>query len=168
MDMVFLDLDGVLVDIHAGFESHFGFDLTEEELTMSLGEVIHRRGLVAKNVSVWSELNMHWWANLPPYLNTAAIIERFIHLVGRDNVRIATACPNYHARAGKELWVEANTPLSKRQLINIHDKWLLSAPGRHLVDDKYDWCLKFRAYGGTAEFVERPWSYAQFSGVEVE
>jgi FMN phosphatase YigB (HAD superfamily) len=142
---VFLDMDGVLVDLHLGLRRWFDvLDFTEEEHKQRIDEVIiRRRGFNQSIADFWSGLPMECWAWLPKTEECDEIIERAANSVGAMNVYIASTPVGSGSYSGKYEWVFRNLP-----------SWL----HKKLVDDLARNCRQFEAAGGQTIFVERPWS----------
>lgn len=59
--------------------------------------------------------------------------------------------------SSKRIWIDKYIPGAK--LIVGSEKHLLAAPGRMLIDDNAETCIKFQEYGGKACCVPFPWNY---------
>jgi hypothetical protein len=109
---VFLDMDGVLVDLHLGLRRWFDvLDFTEEEHKQRIDEVIiRRRGFNQSIADFWSGLPMECWAWLPKTEECDEIIERAANSVGAMNVYIASTPVGSGSYSGKYEWVFRNLP----------------------------------------------------------
>lgn len=65
---------------------------------------------------------------------------------------------NWPGLNGKKRWVDryVGNVIGDVPLILCHEKHLLAAPGRLLVDDKYENCLHFAMFGGSSILFPRP------------
>lgn len=138
---IFLDMDGVLVDHHAGLQRTFpGWDMTQP---------IHEYLQMDEN-RFWLSMENEgeeWWRDLPPLPWAHQLVDACEEAAGWANVYILTApsrtCTS--TATGKLRWLRDNLPqfnTGGRVMIGNH-KWLLAAPDRLLIDDtpkKYqDW-----------------------------
>jgi 5'-nucleotidase len=151
---IFLDMDGVLVDLMHGWLPYLneisGKNLTEKDVDMwglekvydmpfsKIRKPLHREG---------------FWEELPPYDGAVEFVEALDN-AGHE-VYIATApFPSDVCMWGKKMWVENHLHfLAPSRLILAHDKFLLR--GDMLVDDKPENLLQFR--GGRILF-NQPWN----------
>jgi len=156
--IVFLDMDGVLVDFAAGVASLFGLPLDEVEAN---GDRTHDVAGVTQE-DFWRRVEsegQRWWESLPPFPWTSRLVEA----CGRiGDVYVATSpprnCPT--AGSGKLKWIRQHLPgvyAARRYFIGTH-KWMLASSGRVLIDDDIRKCRAFDSHGGRAVLFPRPWS----------
>ena len=140
--LVFLDLDGVLVD--------------------NLGAAVRTAGRELVTPGQWAVdfdfdgQPYDWWmANEP-----TEEIEDCLALLSRDNVKICTARPvgTPGAQAAYD-WVHRLAPeFPRKNMILCHDKLLLARPARILVDDADHNIDSFVEAGGYGCLMPRRWN----------
>lgn len=109
---------------------------------------------------MWKTLTHNDWANVMPVLHMDEMLDLCCSEVGEENVFIATSptkCPQ--AASGKVEWINNYLPeWLRRQYFITPRKWMLSGPGRMLIDDHKDNCDKWTKRGGLAYLVPKPWN----------
>lgn len=158
--LVFLDMDGVLVDFAHGVASLFGI---EKSVVEAVGDKANEAvGLSLKEF--WrciESAGQAWWEDLPPY----PWAQRLVSACERvGDVYVATSPPKtcISAGSGKMAWLKHNLPKvysGRRFFIGTH-KYLLAGPGRVLVDDDIRKHAAFANAGGQAVLFPRPWNAA--------
>jgi len=156
--IVFLDMDGVLVDFAHGTARLFGLPLDEVEAN---GDRTHDVAGVTQK-EFWRKIESagrRWWEDLPPYPWASRLVEA-CGAVG--DVYVATSpprdCPA--AGSGKLAWIRRYLPevyAARRYFVGTN-KWLLAGPDRVLVDDDIRKYRAFTAAGGQAALFPRPWN----------
>lgn len=170
-DLIFLDLDGVIVDCALPAMKVFGADLNHERGYPSqfgwdiVGATNYIRG--RDNVSpypprhitekeFWQTLDFQWWADLKPFPWAGLFIKE---LEKYGEIRLATTPTAYTSCVGgKFKWIKKNLPqyLHKTHLSGI--KTDFAQPGALLIDDSDINCENFNAAGGVSILVPRPWN----------
>lgn len=110
----------------------------------------------------WDQCTEKWWADLPWCEDGRAILGAAVAEVGEENVYIATAHSARSAGclAGKRAWIvrELGVPWMRRTIF-IKEKFLLANRSVVLIDDLEKNTEPFRAAGGRAILVPRPWNH---------
>lgn len=159
--IIYLDMDGVLVDLMHGWLPYLneltGRNLKEEDIDMwglekvydlpfsKIRKPLHRKG---------------FWEELPPYPGAVEFVETLDNM--GHTVYIATApFPSDVCMWGKKLWVEEHLPFLAPTRINIlHDKHLLR--GDMMVDDKPENLIQFK---GNRILFHQPWNLNLTTGL---
>jgi 5'(3')-deoxyribonucleotidase len=155
---VFLDLDGVLVDFVGGaLRVHNATHIPYHDIRWGLVEQI---GISANQF--WRGIDAageDFWANLVWTHDGREILKMVLDHFGVENVCILTAPSNHHsAAAGKVRWINEHVPELKRQYVLSAAKHFLAGPDKLLIDDHDGNVDKFRAAGGEALLLPRPWN----------
>ena len=112
----------------------------------------------------WGEVDHHMWANAPKSKEFCLTINLAVDAVGSENVRILTrATANAGCLSGKFEWMDKNLPFGlKRKYIIVGEdcKHLLADKDSFLLDDSNANVDSFRASGGVAALMPRPWNRA--------
>lgn len=154
---IYLDFDGVVVDFVKGAYLAHNRKHSEEIVN---NEVKHFDWWIDQwnisNKQFWSKidnLGSKFWSNLEPY----QWFDELINLC--ENFSIATS-PSHHSSAtsGK---IDSIQKLLGNKFRAYHitpEKWDLGAPGRILIDDLEDNCIKFEENGGFSILMPQPWN----------
>ena len=143
---IFLDMDGVIVDLVAGLQKSFpdwdGVPPIHDHLFIS--EDDFWRKMIG--------LGTHWWSDLPEFPWSKQLVETCEKVVGPENVYILTSpgrtCVT--TATGKLYWLQNHFPqfLREGRVVIGSQKWLLAAPDRLLIDDTPQKCQDFMSAGG--------------------
>jgi len=115
----------------------------------------------------WDSLSNRFWRHVPPSKECWEIINSCAGFVGQENVCILTAFyPDFeqpHVASAKSQWICGFLPLW------LHDNFLIgpnkthcASPNALLVDDSDENVNAFRAAGGHAILLPRPWNSLHF------
>ena len=162
--VVFLDLDGVLVDFVRGALKHHGWhDLDPEQVPWKFWEA---KGLTESEF--WATLGTDFWASLEWMPDGQEILNVIERQAGRPNVFLCSSpCLTPGCTSGKARWVEMHLPQYARRLLLTDQKYVFAGPGRVLVDD-YDHNLqRWASAGGLGCCVPRPWNEMGSQGLPV-
>jgi len=112
-------------------------------------------------VKFWGMFNFNAWANVPPSDELEFLLDSCIRLVDKENICILTApiVTSPGCLEGKLSWIHNYLPswLHKQYLIGPL-KYFCARPDALLIDDADHNVDAFRAYGGQALLVPRPWN----------
>jgi hypothetical protein len=176
IDRVYVDLDGVLVDFVAGVHEAFGVNYSCQNYPYKPGmwdmlEDIPRPGATplkngVSNFFSFAEINdactKKFWQNLLWTHDGHDIWREIFFKAGNKLdklVFLTTPMPNSESYEGKVKWVELNVPLmEKRTVITVTPKSNFASPTSLLIDDKDTNVEEFRAAGGHAILINRPWN----------
>lgn len=168
---IFLDLDDVLnqftmqalmqvgcivdqEDPFSSFDPAWGFDIIQA------ANALHPIGDFTLN-SFWKLIKKDFWANCRKSSEFDLLLTESGTLVGRDHISICTTpIDDPECLAGKLEWIHRYLPKwLHRQYDMTPQKYLLAhVPGALLIDDSDDNVNAFRAIGGQAILVPRPWN----------
>lgn len=161
---VFLDMDGVLVDFaKAAFKLHgvnykhyptgFGWDIVG-----AINSIAHNP---ISEQNFWGKMDEYFWATLPKTSLCDILVADAAKCFEPENIFILTSGGSPAAASGKIRWISHNLPayMQMNVLIGAH-KHLLAGPGTLLIDDCDQQVDNFRAAGGEAILVPRPWNTA--------
>ncbi len=138
---------------YANFPREFGYS-AHEAANFLLGTRVY------DSKSLWNSLSQHVWATVPVSDFCHQLIEKCRSLVGEKNVFIATSpISTTQCMAGKLEWIQTFCPswLHRQFFVTPH-KHLLAKPDALLIDDYERNIGLFRAHGGNAIMVPRPWN----------
>ena len=158
--VIFLDMDGVLVDFAHGVASLFGI---KKSVVEANGREAYRAAGVSQE-EFWRRIEsagQEWWETLPPYPWVQRLVAACMAV---GDVYVATSPPAacVTAGSGKMAWLRSILPevySGRRFFIGAH-KYLLAAPDRVLVDDDVRKHAAFAKAGGQAVLFPRPWNAA--------
>lgn len=165
--MIFLDLDGVIANIGQAVANIYDIKLTPE-LEAQHGNTLYKlMGLDTKQ-KLWDVISdiPSFWEDIPPYPWCEELVDA---LQSVDEVQILTLSPKADANAstGKVKWVGKHLLKNKLEVNIVHDKYLLAGPGRVLIDDRENHCIRFREYNGTSILFKQPWNNGIFDSIGV-
>ena len=153
---MYLDMDGVLVNFFKGVCLKFKKDYDYHSLTEY--DFWNPWGVTREQVNIIC--NSDFWANLEWMHDGHFILNSVVEKFGFDNIYLLTApMPNPGSWTGKFLWVRRNLPcFENRIIITQAPKSLFAGPDTLLIDDKDENIEGFRAAGGQAFLINRPWN----------
>lgn len=162
---IYLDLDGVCVDMWKGIADLVGMDrdlfYTKEHsnydaCTKILGKHLGRDNFQSKDfVALMATGGWELWANLPKFPWTDDLFELCRSTV--PTVIMTRPAPNPESAHGKMAWIQKNYPDIERFAITPC-KHHLAHPGGLLIDDSVEGTAKFREHGGWAYTFPQPWN----------
>jgi hypothetical protein len=157
--IIFLDMDGVLVDFIGGAcELHGKANPYTQDYAQGHWGV--EALLDIDPVDFWKPLGRDFWANLkwlPDGKRILMVAEAVSDLA--DNVcLLSTPCDTFGCADGKRDWVKREMPSYAGRLFLGKKKAALSRPRAVLVDDSDENCREWSERGGTAILVPRPWN----------
>jgi len=156
--IVFLDLDGVLVDFNKTATKILGVEYPPKkwhwyEDTPGGFEKIN------------NACTTHFWANLDWTPDGHDIFRLVVSYVKPENIYFLTCpMPNLESATGKAIWVNKHLPVyNKRLIITCAPKHLFAGPDKLLIDDKDENVINFARKGGSSILVPRPWNHHRSS-----
>lgn len=155
--LIFLDMDGVLVNFTEGADRVHGRKLDWTKWS----------GGIENPNDFWGPINEcpDFWKNLEPYPWATDLILGIHALVGYEGLFIATSPAAEPCSTDKILWIAKRShQLAGRTIITRH-KHLLAGPGRILIDDSDNNLHKWVEHGGLAIPFHQPWNKAGRRGV---
>ena len=158
--MVFLDMDGVLVDFIGGVEDIWGKASNSDKWDLGA-----RYG-VSDN-EVWQAIahgGSDFWKNLRPTAQFPEIVA-VVREAGTPFYLATSPSLSPDCARGKTEWIQKYFGRGFRDYFITPKKELLSQPGRFLVDDRTENCREWDARGGTSMLYPQPWN-SQGSAVE--
>lgn len=147
-----LDMDGVLVALQPVIYAKHGITNGPDQMRWNNGELP-----IPEDV-LWAGTDAEWWANLPWLPDGRQVLELCESLF--DQVLICSKPARPDSAAGKMMWLSRHMPAYAKNYIFCTDKAEVARPDRVLVDDNDHNVLGFRAAGGQAVLVARPWNSA--------
>lgn len=158
IDIIYLDMDGVLVDFDRGVQELFGVPMPPGRRNW---DYAYEEDFGLSKTQFWRSLGHDFWAALPMTKEAPGIIEM---LQGRGLwgcVRLLSS-PTLEpgSWSGKAEWVRKNIPslFYGNRLVLTQDKLLHCRPTSLLIDDRYETCSLWTRAGGPAFNVPRPWN----------
>lgn len=153
MQKCFLDMDGVLVDLHRQVMEEFKIELPPSPRPVSWTWVSDLLG-----EDVWKKLSAEFWAELPWTEEGLRILELAELRFGEHVCILSNPSESHEAVMGKMLWINRNIPAYKKRCLFSAAKSFLAGDGKLLVDDGDHNIAEFIAHGGTGLLVPRPWN----------
>lgn len=154
--VLFLDLDGVLVDFVGGALAHHGRHLPMHAVRWNFPEQV---GFAKDCPTFWNTLGHDFWANLE-WTPEGKSVVKVAEEIFADNVVIMTSpCDTPGAVEGKIAWIKKNMPKYRRRFFVGPPKALAASPSKILCDDHEGNVDQFLAEGGRAVLVPRPWNH---------
>ncbi len=145
------------------YDPEWGFDIVRA------ANALYPSGMFSMR-SFWDRFSSDVWANMPRSEEFSFIMETAINMVGTEGILIATApiCgPKISEKAttecltGKYQWIKEHfPPFLHRSFSMTPAKHFLATPESLLLDDCDENVEKFRAAGGQAVLMPRPWNKA--------
>ncbi len=143
----FLDLDDVLNEFTMHALKWYDIDVKYEDIvTRDIVKTAQDHGWEHDAVTFWRYLPQSVWSRCPR--------SKLFDVISGDYILTAPTT-NPSCAAGKIEWLNNNW--KKGHIITEH-KWLLSKPGRVLVDDSESNIKSWERAGGTGILVPRPWN----------
>jgi hypothetical protein len=135
------------------FPSKFGFDIVGAANELLKAPVYTAR-------TFWERIPRSLWASVPESAEFHWLLSRCEQLVGRENVCFLTSPTlDPDCLAGKLEWIHEHAPSwMHRQFLVGPVKQFCAHPEALLIDDADKNVNKFRAWGGQAILVPRPWN----------
>jgi len=148
--IVFIDMDGVIVDFVGGLEEWYNIDLSHHDQFNFDYEKI---GMTADEF--WGGLTDKFWVDLP---FTPWAYELLQYL--KQYKPILLSSPARYNAGGKQKWIARNLPeyFHSHRYILGHRKWAAAGPGKILIDDHDKNCLEWAEHGGWPVLFPRRWN----------
>ena len=155
MNRIFLDMDGVLVNWHAGVEKVLGIKFTDEQLIERQIEC----SLGIEPIKFWKAIDDYdcFWENLEPYpwfselwKKCSDYCETFI-----------LSKPHYlspSSSSGKTRWLQRMLGSEFADCVFTKHKYLCANSNSLLIDDHQKMVDEFIAYGGNALLFPQSWN----------
>lgn len=151
-DIIYLDMDGVVVDFTKAVLQYFNWPLdtfidnyeVERVIKISREEMLN---CYNSSHDFWANMDKLPWAD-----------ELFNWATENSNKVMFLSKPSEHpvSYSGKATWLKTHYPGTDFALVT--SKSPNSKPGTLLVDDYYPNVVKFRRFGGHAAIFPRPWN----------
>lgn len=160
--ILYVDLDGVLVDFIGGWMDHYSIKNRKPVTKWNFGEdygldrIDFYKSITSLPISFWSNLNPTTWA--------FKLLRSLSQAVGSfecDKIMLLSHSVSEDCRIGKQLWVNKHFPQLGDSLITVSDSKLKTkfANGNcTLIDDKFENCVDFVKSGGRSWLFARPWN----------
>jgi 5'(3')-deoxyribonucleotidase len=157
--IIYLDLDGVLVDFVSGALKTLG--VTNYKIPPNGYKIESWKGVGVSTKEFWKAIdatNEHFWADLEKYPWSDKLV-RLCESYGSVFI-LTSPSRNPYCLAGKMMWLKKHYPRLTRSVIMTPHKYLCAAPNRILIDDNDDKINKFIEYGGTGILFPQMWNTA--------
>ena len=162
--LAFVDMDGVLCDSIAEMFRRFG-----QGKTPKICKGSYDTSTILGIQDPWSQFGADFFESVGWTEDGRRILETVEQASGKDNVYICTS-PTYESTSadGKLRWIRKHIPEYERRYVLTPNKWLLSRPGRVLIDDCDEQIEGWGIDGGIGILVPRPWNSKHLqSGIDV-
>lgn len=155
----FLDMDGVLADLHLGIITHLRIPETViAELAKPLAWDWVEAIAGGAHAGVWKELPESFWASLPWTPEGRRILELAEARFGERVYILTNPSESAAAVAGKYRWIREHVPHLLPRTYFGADKGGLAGDGKLLVDDGEHNIRDFEEHGGHGILVPRMWN----------
>lgn len=152
--VLFLDLDGVLVDFVGGALRCHGAHIEPRDIRWNFD-----RQLNIDPATFWDAFGHNFWRDLDWTVEGRGLLALAESLFGKDNIVLLTSpCVTPGGVEGKVEWIKNNVPEYRRRFFVGPPKHLVAGPGKLLLDDHDDNFNKFVEHGGSAVLLPRPWN----------
>ena len=158
--ILYVDLDGVLVDFVGGWMDHY-FIMNRKPVTKwnfgedyGLDRKDFYRSITSLSISFWSNLSPTTWAF--KFMDCIKL-----EMAKNEKIMFLSHAVSEDCRVGKQLWVNKHFPDLGDSLITVSDSKLKSRfANQHsvLIDDKFENCIDFAKNGGRSWLFARPWN----------
>lgn len=153
--ILYLDLDGVLVDFNRGLLALRGSKLITGEIRV--WEYWTQLGITKEEF--WKGTDADFWRNLAWTKEGPEFLYLVENIFGQENIVLLTSPgPIPGSVQGKIDWIEKHMPAYKNQYLLGAPKDRAASPAKVLVDDYNENIKKFLAGRGKAVMVPRPWN----------
>lgn len=158
-DIVFLDLDGVLIDFNKR-ALEFHSKIIDWELPENRGIYKMEKIMGITIDEFWEPLNtFRFWENMEWTEDGKEILSLCESYCGHDNICLLTS-PSAQPESsyGKVKWIKKHMPQYKRRFFIGCPKAFCARPNAHLIDDKMSNVVSFIKNGGQGLLLPRPWN----------
>ena len=155
--MLYLDMDGVIVDLVQSVKNHYGLPHHEDTW-----EIHSWYGM--KEEGFWEAFENHdWWANLPAFNGWKEFYDELIRLSGQVMI-LSKPSTNPQSLSGKVAWLQKHFggDTFKNFVFTKHKHLLARSWSDILIDDSDANIDEFRLAGGTG--IVCPRSYNTMKG----
>lgn len=154
----FVDMDGVLCSFFDGAVRAHNKTLPMKDARWDFLTQIGFNG--PDDPLFWVKLsNADFWANLAWTAEGFDLLGQVEIIFGPSRIALLSSpAPYPGCDDGKRAWIKMNTPAYVRQAFLGSAKHLMASPGHILLDDHAPNVLAFRAAGGHAIMIPRPWN----------
>lgn len=152
-----LDMDGVLTDMLKPIQDLYDLGPWPPGSGHEIQQVYPQLQDMSASKFWQSFDNEDFWANLPWHDDGKIILNLCEKHFPKINLCTSPTL-NPHCASGKVRWIQENLPAYRRKYFIGPKKWHLASPDHCLIDDREINVEKFRAAGGTAILVPRPWN----------
>ena len=168
INIVFLDMDGVLVNFLGGLHKSLNVPYSYENYPYEKGKWNMLTDIKGFDdiPATFNQCNdccdTLFWQHLDWMHDGREILRVIMGTVGLDKIYLLTTpMPNIESPTGKWVWVRDNLPIYlKRTIITQAPKSLLAKSNTLLIDDRDANVDDFREVGGKALLVPRSWNRA--------
>jgi 5'(3')-deoxyribonucleotidase len=132
--IVFMDLDGVFVNLPKAVANIFGHDWDQMFKNWTPGNPDMEIELKISKSKFWKEINRYpsFWEDLEPYDHMYELLD----ILRGCTLKILTSpSTDVHCASGKMRWIKKYMPHMTPHTILCRDKFLLAQRGRVLLDD---------------------------------
>ena len=166
---IFLDLDDVLNCCTMAALKYVGCPVDPYDYSVfnpawgwnivAAANALHPSRRQFTEATFWQSIKRDFWATVPPSCDIG-LIRDCAELVGCDNVCILSSPTlDPDCLAGKLEWIHAHLPSwFRRQFLIGPRKHFCARPDALLIDDRDKNVEDFRAHGGQAILMPRPWN----------
>ena len=156
LDVIFLDMDGVLCDFHTAVAELWGLDPAsiDDAKWAEIGEW----GIGVPMPDFWDRIEAEgraWWEGLGKLAWTDELWEA-CHERARHVAILTSPAPFAACHEGKRAWV--SDQLGRADVVVTSAKSVCSGPNKVLIDDRTKYADGWEELGGTFVPLRRPWT----------
>jgi len=171
---IFLDMDGVLVDLFSGIEKQFnikkGFLESKPYPCLPDSIDIANKLLMTEECLWGNKVNdVKFWESLPKYPWSDDLIIACLNANVEDVLILTSPSKTcMYCSSGKVAWLSKHYPffVAYGKIVIANKKYLLAAKNRVLIDDTIEKCKQFRDAGGEAILFPHPYNKNYFPSTE--
>lgn len=157
---ILLDMDGVIVDfVGAALRIHGAEDLYTRPSSLGCFDIEKLLGISTSAFWAGVDRDSGFWGSLQKTPEADAIVAAAVETVGWENIGVLTAPALADScLIGKRSWLRVHYPRLVDRVTFARDKGWYASPNHLLIDDKNENVDGFRASGGIAILLPRPWN----------
>lgn len=149
-----LDLDGLLVDWHAGVFKVHNLNIPRKDLTWDFWKALN-----ISDDDFYRPMGYAFWRDLPWTSEGPRLLKLLENIVGKDRIYISTSPADViGCMDGKKAWIKANMPDYKYRFSIGPAKEIAASANTCLIDDRDKNCMNFKNEGGFTVLAPRPWN----------
>ena len=157
--LVFVDLDGIIVDFVGGVLKSHNVDPSFKERGQGNYNLASLLGMTESEFWLQLDVNEKFWEDLEKTEEADDLIEFIEDLVEPSSIYfLSSPAVSSFCYSGKAKWIYKHFNRYIHHLILMQQKHFIAAPNRILIDDNDANCNKWRSNRGVGLLFPRPWN----------